>query len=88
MEVRLVDGDPRHMSCRQQVSLRDQRTGRTVKADRAEYDLAAGVTTFFGDPVELTDREGGRLHGRQLIYRLEDGRVHILSEAPEAGEGR
>jgi lipopolysaccharide export system protein LptA len=68
-----------HLICEHEVVLEDPVQNRTVHSDRADYDVAAEEVTFEGEPVRVTDGEGGTITGKRMIYRIPDGTVRAIS---------
>ncbi|HVS01297.1 MAG TPA: LptA/OstA family protein, partial [Thermoanaerobaculia bacterium] len=84
------DGEAERMTCTGSVALSAPEEGRTVKAERAEYDLASERLVFHGEPVEVQDGKGGRLHGRRVTYHMDSGKVSVSGQDRDgqaAGQG-
>jgi len=74
------NGQAEHVTGVGAVELISSSDGRTVRADRAEYDLRRDRAVFYGEPVELEDRQGGHVTGRMLTYALESEMVRMFSD--------
>jgi lipopolysaccharide transport protein LptA/LPS export ABC transporter protein LptC len=78
-------GEAQRMIATGEVRLDAPSEGRTITAQRAEYDLAGERVVFHGSPVTLQDRKGGTLNGAQAVYSTADGKVRVTaSEEPIA----
>jgi lipopolysaccharide transport protein LptA/LPS export ABC transporter protein LptC len=86
LQVELDEGgEAKRMIATGDVRLEAPSEGRTITAQRAEYDLAAERVVFHGSPVTLQDRKGGTLNGAQAVYSTADGKVRVTaSEEPIA----
>jgi lipopolysaccharide export system protein LptA len=85
------DGDVRHMTCAERVTLESEAEGRRIEAERAEYDLTERSVRFFGEPLKMTDREGAEVECLILDYSLDEGSVRCSGSdraAPADDQGR
>jgi lipopolysaccharide transport protein LptA len=73
------DGDAESLLCKGEVRLRAP-DGRSVQAERAEYDLSLDQVVFFGTPVVLSDLQGGEVTGRRVTYSTSTGKVTVAGE--------
>jgi lipopolysaccharide transport protein LptA len=64
------------------VLLGDSAEGRTIQADRADYDVAAKKIELNGNPVTIKDDSGASLAGKRAIYDLESGSARLVGTAP------
>ena len=62
------------------VSLQAPAEGRSITAERADYDVDAQQVLFRGAPVVLKDLKGGTLSGRQAVYSMATGKVKVSAE--------
>jgi LPS export ABC transporter protein LptC/lipopolysaccharide transport protein LptA len=81
-------GEARRMSAGGGVQLEAPVEGRTITAERADYDVLERRVIFVGSPVTLVDKKGGTLSGKQAVYSMETGKVRVTAEVEDvAGEG-
>ncbi len=80
------DGEVRHLTCLDRVVLESEVEGRRVQADRAEYDLDTRRVRFFGEPLQMTDREGLEIQCLELVYSLDADTVQCLGSPRPGGE--
>lgn len=81
LQVELTEGgEAQRMTATGDVRLEAPAEGRTITAQRAEYDLEAGRVVFHGAPVTLQDAKGGTLSGAQAVYSVADGKVRVTAE--------
>ena len=65
------------------VKLEAPAEGRTITAERADYDVEARRVVFRGSPVTLNDKKGGTLSGKQAVYSMETAKVRVTAEEEE-----
>lgn len=83
LEVELdEEGEARRLVASGEVALEAPAEGRTITAERADYDLVAEQVVFHGSPVTLKDEKGGTLNGAQAVYSVATGKVRVTG-APE-----
>lgn len=72
--------------CRGHARIEDTAAGRTIEGDTALYKVAERTVDVSGEAVKMTDRAGGEVTGRRLIYDLEADLVRVASgtDAPAA----
>jgi lipopolysaccharide transport protein LptA len=82
-------GEARRMAAVGDVKLEAPAEGRTITAERADYDVEARRIVFVGSPVTLVDKKGGTLSGRQAVYSMETSKVRVTAELedPESPKG-
>ena len=80
-------GDPKIMTCRDDVEILDPAANRQVSGETAVYTVAASRIEVFGDSVRLLDASRNSLVGRYLIYDLDAGNVQLKSRPPAAATG-
>ena len=76
-------GQARRMNASGEVVLEAPAEGRTITAERADYDVAARRVVFRGSPVTLQDSKGGTLSGKQAVYSLATAKVRVTAEVEE-----
>ncbi|HEV8237832.1 MAG TPA: LPS export ABC transporter periplasmic protein LptC [Thermoanaerobaculia bacterium] len=77
-------GQARRMLATGEVKLEAPAEGRTITAERADYDVESRRVVFRGSPVTLVDKKGGTLSGKQAVYSMETAKVRVTAEAEEA----
>lgn len=80
-------GEARRMSAVGSVQLEAPAEGRTITAERADYDVGARRVVFLGSPVTLVDKKGGTLSGKQAVYSMETGKVRVTAEVEDTTGG-
>jgi lipopolysaccharide transport protein LptA/LPS export ABC transporter protein LptC len=78
-------GAARRMQATGDVKLEAPAEGRTITAERADYDVDTRRVVFRGSPVTLVDKKGGTLSGKQAVYSMATGKVRVTAEAEEVG---
>jgi lipopolysaccharide transport protein LptA/LPS export ABC transporter protein LptC len=76
-------GQARHMTATGDVALDAPTEGRSITAERADYDVDSRRVVFRGSPVRLEDKKGGNLSGKQAVYSMETGKVRVTAEEEE-----
>ncbi|HXT51757.1 MAG TPA: LPS export ABC transporter periplasmic protein LptC [Thermoanaerobaculia bacterium] len=76
-------GQARRMIATGSVKLEAPAEGRTITAERADYDVEARRVVFRGSPVTLNDKKGGTLSGKQAVYSMETAKVRVTAEEEE-----
>src|SRR6185503_8297023 len=76
-------GQARRMIVTGSVKLEAPAEGRTITAERADYDVESRRIVFRGSPVTLNDKKGGTLSGQQAVYLMETGKVRVTAEVEE-----
>ena len=82
-----VKGQARRMLATGEVKLEAPAEGRTITAERADYDVEARRVVFRGSPVTLNDKKGGTLSGKQAVYSMETAKVRVTAEVEEGPSG-
>lgn len=84
------DGEARRMRCERAVRLEDRASGQRARGELALYDLAVRRIEITGDPVVVTQGDGGQVEGRRAVYELDAGRARVVgggaaspAESPE-----
>ncbi len=80
-------GQARRMIATGSVKLEAPVEGRTITAERADYDVEARRVVFRGAPVTLKDTKGGTLTGKQAVYSMETAKVRVTAEEEEGPGG-
>jgi LPS export ABC transporter protein LptC/lipopolysaccharide transport protein LptA len=80
-------GQARRMTATGDVKLEAPAEGRTITAERADYDVEARRVVFRGSPVTLNDKKGGILSGKQAVYSMETAKVRVTAEEEEGPAG-
>jgi lipopolysaccharide transport protein LptA len=75
-----VKGQARRMLATGDVKLEAPAEGRTITAQRADYDVESRRVIFRGSPVTLVDKKGGTLSGKQAVYSMETAKVRVTAE--------
>lgn len=75
-----VKGQARRMLATGDVKLEAPAEGRTITAQRADYDVESRRVVFRGSPVTLVDKKGGTLSGKQAVYSMETAKVRVTAE--------
>jgi len=78
-----VKGQARRMLATGDVKLEAPAEGRTITAQRADYDVESRRVVFRGSPVTLVDKKGGTLSGKQAVYSMETAKVRVTAEEEE-----
>lgn len=78
-----VKGQARHMLATGDVKLEAPSEGRTITAQRADYDVESRRVVFRGSPVTLVDKKGGTLSGKQAVYSMQTAKVRVTAEEEE-----
>ncbi|REJ82103.1 MAG: hypothetical protein DWQ36_04310 [Acidobacteria bacterium] len=74
MEVELdANQNADKMHCLGSARIVDPASSRTIRAERAEYDLSRGEVILFGEPLTLEDPAVGKVAGYRLWYSMESG---------------
>src|SRR6185503_20018465 len=76
-------GQARRMTAAGNVELEAPAEGRTITAERADYDVQERRIVFRGSPVTLKDKKGGTLSGKQAVYSMETAKVRVTAEEEE-----
>ncbi|HXT52604.1 MAG TPA: LptA/OstA family protein, partial [Thermoanaerobaculia bacterium] len=76
-------GQARRMIATGAVKLEAPAEGRTITAQRADYDVESRRVVFRGSPVTLVDKKGGTLSGKQAVYSMETAKVRVTAEEEE-----
>lgn len=82
------DGGAESMVCAGAVRLEDRTQGNVASGDRALYDLTARTIEITGEPVTLTQGDGGQVKGRRVIYDIDAGRARVAGGEPAAPAGQ
>jgi|CXWL01.1.fsa_nt_gi LPS export ABC transporter protein LptC/lipopolysaccharide transport protein LptA len=72
------------LGCDGKVRLEDKAQLTVVTGDKAIYDLAAKTVVVTGQKVEMQNRGGNRVSGRELIYDTTKGTARMGVGAPTA----
>ena len=81
------EGETRELYCEEAVRIDDTRNGRILEGDEAVYDPSTLMVQVYGNPLKMTDREGGKVEGgRHFIYDLENGKLRLSSKERGASE--
>ncbi len=76
-------GQARRMIATGDVKLEAPAEGRTITAERANYDVESRRVVFHGSPVTLNDKKGGMLSGKQAVYSMATDKVRVTAEVEE-----
>lgn len=80
IEVAVKDKLVQRMNASGRVAMRDPETAADIRVDRLVFDAERGnEIRLFGNPVEVTQSEHGRIHASELYYR-EDGSFGALGK--------
>lgn len=81
------EGDAERMICSGGTRLLDPVAGRTVTGESTVYEIDAQEARFTGDPVVVEGKDGSRVSGLRLRYRLDTGEAIMdLGDQPPTPE--
>jgi len=81
------DRQPERLLALEDVRLEDPATGKTARADRADWRPESRRVALFGRPAVVTDARGTEVKAPELTYELDTGRVRAgtaLAPTPPA----
>lgn len=88
LEVTVGDNrQPERLVALEDVRLEDPATGKTARANRADWLPESRKVALFGQPAVVTDARGTEVKASELTYELDTGRVRAgtaLAPAPPA----
>jgi lipopolysaccharide export system protein LptA len=79
------DKKAKTLICTGQAHLNDPATGRFIDGDKAVYQLATRKIDMVGEPVTMRDKDGNIVHGKRLLYSIDNGKVEVLGKDAAAG---
>jgi lipopolysaccharide export system protein LptA len=79
------DKKAKTLICTGQAHLNDPATGRMIDGDKAVYQLATRKIDMVGEPVTMRDKDGNIVHGKRLLYSIDNGKVEVLGKDAAAG---
>jgi lipopolysaccharide transport protein LptA/LPS export ABC transporter protein LptC len=74
------DKKAKTLICTGETNLNDPATGRNIVGDKAVYQLATRKVDMVGEPVTMRDKDGNIVHGKRLLYSIDNGKVEVLGK--------
>ncbi len=78
-----VDRDKKaeRMNCSGDARLNDPKTGKRISGEVANYRVGDRVIEISGNPVQMRDKDGNQIQGRQVVYWVDGGKVEVRGRA-------